>query len=89
MQEKIYELLSLKREQEELSILEPLNRRTKTQFGRRILDRLIYTFCDSQYISQDSYAETLTKLQNIFYQFKNESADRVTDDELLARQLRC
>lgn len=112
MKEKMYELLSMRREQEELSILEPLNRKTQSQFGlaltqdetkelivsrneslkkyhrvefgRGILDRLIYTFCDSQYISQDSYGEALVELLDIFYQFKNESADRVTDDELLA-----
>ncbi|MCB7303247.1 DUF6323 family protein [Bariatricus massiliensis] len=55
----------------------------RVEFGRGILDKLIYTFCDSQYICQNNYSETLIKLQDIFYEYKNEVQDKVTDDELL------
>ena len=55
----------------------------RVEFGKGILDKLIYTFCDSQFIDQAHYAEILKELQDIFYQFKNDSMDRLTDDELL------
>ncbi len=62
---------------------ESLKKYQRVEFGSGILDKLIYTFCDSQYISQNNYLETLEKLQDIFYEFKNESLDKITDDELL------
>ena len=40
-------------------------------------------FCDSPYLDQDTYAEVLEQLQDMFYEFKNETLDRMTDDELL------
>lgn len=44
---------------------------------------MIYAFCDSDYIDQENYAETLARLQEIFYLYKNESMDDLTDDELI------
>ena len=55
----------------------------RIEFGESILPRLIYYFCDSQYINQDSYTDTLIELQEIFYTYKNETKDELTDDELL------
>lgn len=55
----------------------------RIEFGDGILQKLIYQFCDSQYINQDNYLQTLTELQDIFYLFKNEAEDNLTDDELL------
>ena len=40
-------------------------------------------FCDSQFIQSGDYADTLTRLQEIFYLYKNESMDELTDRELL------
>lgn len=60
-----------------------LRKYRRVEFGRGILDKLIYVFCDSQYLEQENYLETLETLQDIFYRFKNESEDRLTDDELL------
>lgn len=48
-----------------------------------ILPKLIYEFCDSPYIYQDNYVEMLEELQRIFYLYKNESLDELSDDELL------
>ena len=42
-----------------------------------------YNSTRDTYITQDSYVETLCRLQEIFYLFKNESMDLLTDDELL------
>ena len=49
----------------------------------RIITKLIFTFCNSAYIYQDNYVETIQRLQEIFYLYKNESLDELTDDELL------
>ena len=62
---------------------EELKRQKRVEFGEGILPKIIFAFCDSSYITQDSYVETLCRLQEIFYLFKNESMDLLTDDELL------
>lgn len=63
---------------------ESLAKYHRVEFGRGILDKLIYLFCDSQYINQENYLETLEALQDIFYAFKHESGEKLSDDELLA-----
>ena len=62
---------------------EELRRQQRVEFGESILSKLIFTFCDSEYIFQDNYVETIIRLQEIFYIFKNETMDELTDDELL------
>lgn len=56
----------------------------RVEFGDSILPKLIEAFCDSQYIDQGSYSKTLMDLLEMFYIFKNESMDELTDDELIA-----
>lgn len=55
----------------------------RVEFGESILPKIIETFCASQYISQANYVETLIRLQEIFFLYKNEMSDEITDDELL------
>ncbi|MGE4353396.1 MAG: DUF6323 family protein [Oscillospiraceae bacterium] len=55
----------------------------RVEFGEGILKKLIYAFCDSPYLFQDNYENTLLALQDLFYDFKNESMDRLSDDELI------
>ena len=62
---------------------ETLKEKGRVEFGGGILPELIDTFCDSLYISQDNYAETLGELQDMFYEAKNESEDEMTDQEIL------
>lgn len=62
---------------------ESLKEQQRVEFGDSILPKIIFTFCDSQYIYQENYVDSIGKLQEIFYLFKNESLDEVTDDELL------
>ncbi|EKN42403.1 hypothetical protein CFSAN001627_06965, partial [Clostridium botulinum CFSAN001627] len=40
-------------------------------------------FCDSPYISQYNYSETINELVEIFYNYKNETLDYISDDELI------
>lgn len=60
-----------------------LSETQRVEFGKSILPKIIDYFCDSQYINQDNYPDTLSELQEIFYLYKNETMDDVTDDELL------
>lgn len=61
-----------------------LKEQQRVEFGEGILKKMIYAFCDSDYIYQENYADTLVALQDIFYLYKNESMDDLTDDELIA-----
>lgn len=55
----------------------------RIEFAGGILPKLIYAFCDSPYMEQETYETTLADLQDAFYYFKNESMDQFTDDELI------
>ena len=55
----------------------------RIEFGEGILKKLVYAFCDSPYLHNQNYEETLLELQDAFYYFKNESDDRISDDELI------
>lgn len=55
----------------------------RVEFGEGIVTKIIYEFCDSSYIDQNNYVSTILRLQEIFYLFKNEMMDEITDDELL------
>ena len=61
-----------------------LREERRVEFGDSISPKLIRAFADSSFINQEDYAETIARLQEIFFLYKNESMDMVTDDELLA-----
>ncbi|NLT14979.1 MAG: hypothetical protein GXY05_11615 [Clostridiales bacterium] len=63
---------------------EALNTTGRVEFGRGITKMLIEAFCDSPFIYQENYEETVLELLDSFYYFKNESDDRIPDDELIA-----
>ncbi len=60
-----------------------LKEERRVEFGQSILPQIIYAFCDSSFLSQSNYVETLIRLQEIFYLYKNEMQDEITDDELI------
>ena len=60
-----------------------LQEQRRVEFGESILPRIIFEFCDSAYIRQDNYTQTLLRLQEIFFLYKTEMEDEITDDELL------
>ncbi len=60
-----------------------LQKQKRVEFGEGIVPKIIYEFCDSNYIDQNNYADTIIRLQEIFYLYKNEMQDEITDDELL------
>jgi hypothetical protein len=63
--------------------VEVLREQQRVEFHGGILEKLIFAFCDSAYIYQDNYVETMGRLQEIFYLYKNESLDELSDDELI------
>jgi len=63
---------------------ECLSEQQRVEFGTGILDKLIFAFCDSDYLYQDNYLESISGLQKIFYLYKNESMDELTDEELIS-----
>lgn len=78
--------LELSEEEAELVVRErwnSLKEQQRIEFGEGILPKLIFEFCDSPFINRDNYADTLISLQEIFYLYKNESMDLLTDDELI------
>ena len=60
-----------------------LRTQMRVEFGKGILPEIIETFCDSPYLQQENYADVIAELQEIFYLYKNESEDNLTDEELL------
>ncbi|MEA4964545.1 MAG: DUF6323 family protein [Oscillospiraceae bacterium] len=55
----------------------------RVEFGGGVLPKLVYAFCDSPFLDQENYEAILAELQDAFYYFKNESVDRISDDELI------
>lgn len=74
-EEEAQQLVSLRRAN--------LQEQQRVEFGEGILPKLIDQFCDSPYIDRSNYAHTIARLQEIFYLYKNEMLDEITDDELL------
>ncbi|MGL5354313.1 MAG: DUF6323 family protein [Clostridium sp.] len=62
---------------------ESLKNTGRVEFGNGVLKDLIEAFCDSPYIIQQNYEETLEELQDIFYFFKGEAMEQIPDDELI------
>lgn len=65
------------------SRLQALHATGRVELGSGVLKELIYAFCDSPFLTQENYSETLAALQEDFYCLKNESNDEITDDELI------
>lgn len=55
----------------------------RIEFGSGIIEKVILTFANSPYISQYRYAEIINELVEIFYYFKNETLDLMSDDDLI------
>lgn len=55
----------------------------RIEFGGGIIDKIIFEFCDSPYLSMHNYEEVLHELIETFYYYKNETLDLMSDDELI------
>lgn len=74
-------------EEDALMLLEERSAILKTEqrieWGPGILPQIIDAFSDSGYMVQEHYAQTLVRLQEMFFYFKNDMDDEITDEELL------
>lgn len=55
----------------------------RIEFGGGVIEKIIQAFCDSPYLSRHNYAENLHDLTEIFYYYKNETLDLISDEELI------
>ncbi|MDD4519249.1 MAG: DUF6323 family protein [Limnochordia bacterium] len=55
----------------------------RIEFGSGAIDKIIKEFCDSPYIALDNYVETIRDLIELFYFYKNETLDLMSDDDLI------
>ena len=55
----------------------------RIEFGGGVIKKIIDEFCDSPYISMHNYNNTLHELIEMFYYYKNETLDLISDDELI------
>ena len=60
-----------------------LEKSGRIEFNGQIVNKIIMIFCDSPYISQHNYSDTINELVEIFYNYKNETLDYIGDDELI------
>lgn len=60
-----------------------LNKSGRIEFNGEIISKIIMSFCDSPYISQYNYSDTINELVEIFYNYKNETLEYIGDDELI------
>lgn len=78
--------LSLNREQAAALVQvcgETLKKTGRIEMGDGIADRIILEFCDSSYISAENYEDLLGKFIELFYRFKNETHDIISDADLI------
>ncbi|AFS79791.1 hypothetical protein Curi_c27980 [Gottschalkia acidurici 9a] len=60
-----------------------LKKSGRIEFNGQIINKIVIAFCDSPYISQYNYSDTINELVEIFYNYKNETLDYISDDELI------
>ncbi len=74
-------------EQEAYELIAARNLSLKTtarfEFGGAVLQKLIAAFCSSSYVDTKTYAQTLSDLVEVFYTYKGEFSDLLSDDELI------
>jgi len=60
-----------------------LEKSGRIEFNGQIITKIIISFSNSPYISQYNYSDTINELVEIFYNYKNETLDYISDDELI------
>ena len=54
------------------------------EFGDWVVNKIIMEFCDSPYIKKEDFKEIVCELTEIFFFYKNETKDLISDDELIS-----
>lgn len=65
--------------------IEALRDTDRVEFGGGVTRDLVLAFAASPHVSQADFAVRIAELQDMFYEFKNESLEQVPDDDLIAK----
>jgi hypothetical protein len=65
--------------------IESLGVSERIEFGGGVLRPLILAFAGSPFVSQENVVPTVLEIQELFYEFKNESLEQIPDDDLIAK----
>ena len=68
-----------------LGRLDALQETERVEFGGGVAKDLVLAFAGSAYVSQEDFVETVLELQDLFYEFKNESLEQIPDDDLIGK----
>lgn len=63
---------------------EELSATGRVEVGSETITKIIEAFCDSAFIDPRNYVETMQELLRIFYYAKNDTLDRISDNDLIA-----
>ena len=63
--------------------IEALDETERVEFGSGIAKDLVLGFAGSPFVAQTTFTQTLIDLQALFYEFKNESMEQITDEDLI------
>ena len=55
----------------------------RIEFGKSISEKIIRVFCSSPYVSGATFADTVSELTEVFYYYKSETCEKLSDDELI------
>jgi hypothetical protein len=65
--------------------LEALEVSERVEFGGGVVKQIVLAFSGSPFVSQESFVPTVLELQELFYDFKNESLEQIPDDDLIGK----
>ena len=66
-----------------------LNSAGRIEFGSGALKEIIEAFCDSPYVDRNNYTDFLGEMLEIFYSYKNETLDLISDSDLIGYMKAC
>lgn len=64
---------------------EALRTTARVEFGGGVAKELVLSFAGSPFVSQSTFVQTVVDLQELFYDFKNESLELIPDIDLIAK----
>jgi hypothetical protein len=65
--------------------LESLELSDRVEFGGGVVREIVLAFAGSPFVSQENFLPTVLEIQELFYDFKNESLEQIPDDDLIAK----
>ena len=57
----------------------------RVEFGGGVVRQIVLAFAGSPHVSQDNFVQTVLDVQELFYDFKNESLDQIPDEDLITK----